>query len=237
MITGVAEPIQDVRVGAAEYPTRSLTAANAGRTRVAPPGKRLLDVALGVAMLIASAPVWVLVAMAIKLEDRGPIFYRQSRWGRGRERIQVFKFRSMVADSDERFGLRQSRCDDARVTHVGRFLRATGLDELPQILSILKGDMSFVGPRPLAIGEIIENGDGERIPFEFLPGFDERARIRPGLTSLATIYLPKDAHPRRKFRYDRIYVRKESVALDMRLIALSFWISFAGRWERREPKT
>ena len=206
------------------------------RLRAEPLGKRQTDIFLSLVMLFASAPLWGLVALAIRLEDGGPVFYRQRRWGRGRKPIEILKFRSMVADSDDRFGLRQARSGDPRVTKVGRFLRARGLDELPQILSILKGDMSFVGPRPLAIGEIVEDSRGERVPWETLPEFEERLRVRPGLTSLATIYLPKDAAPRRKFRYDRIYLRRQSLALDLRLIAASFWVSFAGRWEKRDAK-
>lgn len=244
-----AESLAEVRLkdhadssqGARIAPPRPVTPSSAEAATIGvrsePTGKRLLDIALSVAMLIASAPLWILVALAIKVEDGGPIFYRQKRWGRAREPIQILKFRSMVANSDDRYGLRQARNGDHRVTRVGKLLRSRGLDELPQILSILKGDMSFVGPRPLAIGEIVEDGEGDRVIWESLPGFAERLRVRPGLTSLATIYLPKDAHPRRKFCYDRIYVRRQSLALDVGLIAISFWVSFAGRWETRDSKT
>lgn len=200
-------------------------------------GKRLVDVALGGLMLATTAPAWTLISLAIKLDGAGPVFYVQERYGRGGRRFHVRKFRTMASDSDIRFGIRQARERDERITRVGRVLRASGLDELPQILSIVKGDMSFVGPRPLAVGEIIEDGHGNIVPYEQMPGFHERLAVKPGLTSLATIYLPKDVHPSRKFRYDRIYLRRQSLALDLRLIALSFWISVSGRWERRRPKT
>ncbi|HUP18455.1 MAG TPA: sugar transferase [Gemmatimonadota bacterium] len=200
------------------------------------PGKRAVDLLLGGTMLLLSAPVWALIALAIKLEDRGPVFYHQDRYGRGGRVIRILKFRSMVADSDQKYGILQARDGDLRITRVGRLLRGCGLDELPQILAIVKGDMSFVGPRPLAAGEIVEDAHGRRIPWETMPGFAERLGVRPGLTSLATVRLPKDVHPRRKFRYDLIYVRHRSLGLDLKLILLSFLISFTGRWERRGRK-
>jgi len=196
--------------------------------------KRPFDVALAGVMLVASSPAWAAIALAIKLEDGGPVFYRQERWGRHQARFQVLKFRSMVATSDAEFGVRQAGVHDRRVTRVGRFLRATGLDELPQVLNIMRGDMSFVGPRALATDE--KNQAGLPIRYEETPGFSTRLRVRPGLTGLATIYLPKDASARLKFRTDQLYVHHLSFWLDMRLVLLSFWISFRGKWETRSGK-
>jgi lipopolysaccharide/colanic/teichoic acid biosynthesis glycosyltransferase len=119
---------------------------------------------------------------------------------------------------------------------VGRFLRACGMDELPQLLNIWKGEMSFVGPRALAVGEMLRDAQGNYTTYDHIPGFWERLAVRPGLTGIATIYIPKDAYPRRKFRYDLLYIRRQSCWLDIRLIVLSFWISFCGRWETRERK-
>jgi len=96
--------------------------------------------------------------------------------------------------------------------------------------------MSFVGPRSLAVGEIVKDEKGRVVRYEDMPGFRERLRARPGLTGLATIYIPKDSSPRRKFRYDLLYIRKQSFWLDLRLIVLSFWISFRGKWESRGKK-
>ncbi|MBI4470571.1 MAG: sugar transferase [Acidobacteria bacterium] len=198
--------------------------------------KRGLDVGLSGVMLVLSSPISLLMMLAIKLEDGGPVFYRQERWGRGVTRFSVYKFRTMIADSDERFGVQQARSNDQRITRVGRVLRGFGLDELPQLLNILKGDMSFVGPRALAVGEIVTDEGGNLLNYEHVPGFDQRLVVCPGLTGLATIYLPKDAAPRRKFRYDLHYVRHRSLFLDLKLIALSFWISFRGKWETRGKK-
>ncbi len=198
--------------------------------------KRPLDVALAFGMLALSAPVSLLVALAIKLEDGGPVFYRQQRWGRFGKRFSVLKFRTMIADADKRFGLKQAVENDQRITRVGRLLRATGLDELPQIINILRGEMSFVGPRALAVGELIYDETGKQLEYEQVRGFIERLAVRPGLTSLATIYIPKDSPAHRKFRYDTLYIRKQRFLLDVRLIALSFWISFRGKWETRQKK-
>jgi lipopolysaccharide/colanic/teichoic acid biosynthesis glycosyltransferase len=142
----------------------------------------------------------------------------------------------MVASSDKEFGLKQAMENDPRITRVGRILRAMGLDELPQLLNIFRGEMSFVGPRSLAVGEIVKDEKGIVVKYEDIPGFLERLCVRPGLTGLATIYIPSDAIPRRKFRYDLLYIRKQSFWLDVRLIVLSFWISFRGKWETRGKK-
>jgi lipopolysaccharide/colanic/teichoic acid biosynthesis glycosyltransferase len=199
--------------------------------------KRPLDIFLSSLMLLLSAPFYILIALAIKLDDGGPVFYRQQRWGRGGRKFSVLKFRTMIPDADKKFGLKQVGLNDERVTRVGRLLRACGLDELPQMINILGGGMSFVGPRALAVGEILFDGDGRRIDYEETPGFLDRLAARPGLTSLATIYLHKDSSVRRKFRYDLCYIQHQSLGLDLRLIALSFWISFRGKWETRQKNS
>jgi lipopolysaccharide/colanic/teichoic acid biosynthesis glycosyltransferase len=170
------------------------------------------------------------------MEDGGPVFYRQARWGRNKTRFWAYKFRTMVADSDNIFGIRQATENDFRITRTGRLLRAMGLDELPQIINIFSGDMSFVGPRSLAVGEIVKDEKGNIVDYEDIPEFRERLQVRPGLTSLATIYIPKDSPPNRKFRYDLLYIHRQSFGLDLRLIVLSFWISFRGKWETRGQK-
>ena len=198
--------------------------------------KRTLDIILSGVMLFLSVPVFLPIAVAIKLEDGGPVFYRQERWGRGGIRFGVYKFRTMVPDADRKFGLIQAVENDQRITRIGRLLRAMGLDELPQILNILAGEMSFVGPRSLAVGEIVKDDNGDQLQYEHIPGFRKRLSVRPGLTGLATIYIPSDASPYRKFRYDLFYIRRQSIWLDLHLIALSFWISFRGKWETRSSK-
>jgi lipopolysaccharide/colanic/teichoic acid biosynthesis glycosyltransferase len=196
--------------------------------------KRPFDILLSGLMLALSAPFWAVIALAIKAEDGGPVFYRQERWGRGQSRFHVLKFRTMVPHADEPGLVRQAVANDHRITRVGSVLRATGLDELPQILNIFRGDMSFVGPRALSVTE--HTDDGVPLRYEEVPGFSTRLLVRPGLTGIATIYLAKDAPARRKFRADALYVRRLSFWLDLRLVALSFWISVRGKWETRDRK-
>lgn len=198
--------------------------------------KRILDVILAILGLSLSFPLWVLITLAIKLEDRGAIFYRQDRVGRGGKVFQVLKFRSMVANAEEEVGPIQARHQDPRVTRIGKILRATALDELPQLWSILRGYMSFVGPRALRPGEIEVNGDGQCVPLGVIPGYSERHAVPPGLTGLAQVYAPRDIPRQMKFRYDVLYIHRRTLWLDLRLIALSLWISLRGRWGRQERK-
>ncbi len=198
--------------------------------------KRPLDIILSTFMLIVSLPVSLPIALAIKMEDGGSILYGQERWGRNGSHFRAYKFRTMAANSDQEFGIKQAKENDPRISRVGQILRSTGLDELPQLLNIFRGEMSFVGPRSLAVGEIVQDEKGRVVNYENVVGFWERLSVRPGLTGLATIYIPKDAPPRRKFHYDLLYIRKQSFWLDVRLIVLSFWISFRGKWETRGKK-
>jgi lipopolysaccharide/colanic/teichoic acid biosynthesis glycosyltransferase len=194
------------------------------------PVKRAFDSLLSLAGLVVSSPLWLAVALALKLQDGGPILYRQKRVGRGGRVFTALKFRSMIANAEAGVGAIQATRDDPRVTRVGRLLRATALDELPQLVNILRGDMSFVGPRALRPGEI-DRGSAGPVSMSAIPGYAERITVRPGLTGIAQIYAARDVPRRCKFRYDRLYVRRQSFWLDVRLIALSFWISFRGTWE------
>jgi lipopolysaccharide/colanic/teichoic acid biosynthesis glycosyltransferase len=201
-----------------------------------PIAKRGLDIGLSGVGLLLSSPLWLALATLVKLEDGGPVFYGQERVGEGGRIFHAYKFRSMIVDAEARVGALQASEHDPRVTRLGRIMRATAMDELPQLWSIFVGDMSFVGPRALRPGEIEAKGDGSLERLEDVPGFAERHSIRPGLTGVAQIYAPRDIARRNKFRYDRIYIRRRGFALDVRLIALSFWITFRGRWEHRGDK-
>jgi lipopolysaccharide/colanic/teichoic acid biosynthesis glycosyltransferase len=198
--------------------------------------KRLLDILLSGTGLVLSAPLWLIIAALIKLEDHGPLFFSQERVGQGGAPFQAFKFRSMIPDAERHSGPLQSGENDQRVTRVGRVLRASAMDELPQLWNIFRGDMSFVGPRALRPGEIEVNGRGTVERLEDVPGFAARCAVRPGLTGVAQIYAPRDVIRRQKFRYDRLYVSRQSLWLDVRLILLSFWITFRGNWETRGRK-
>jgi lipopolysaccharide/colanic/teichoic acid biosynthesis glycosyltransferase len=197
--------------------------------------KRSFDVVVAALGLAVSSPLWLAFAAAIKLEDGGAVFYRQDRVGRGGRTFSVLKFRSMRPDAEARTGAIQARIGDDRVTRVGRAMRATAMDELPQLWNIFRGDMSFVGPRALRPGEI-EVDSGRLVALEDVPGFEHRISVRPGLTGIAQIYAPRDVPRRHKFKYDRLYISKRSWMLDVRLILLSFWISLHGTWESRGRK-
>jgi lipopolysaccharide/colanic/teichoic acid biosynthesis glycosyltransferase len=198
--------------------------------------KRLFDLVLSGIGLIVSAPIWIVIAAAIELEDGGPIFFLQTRVGLGGGTFGALKFRSMVPDADRRFGPVQAQEYDPRVTRVGRLLRATAMDELPQLWNIFVGDMSFVGPRPLMPGEVEVYGDGRLVSLDEIPGYRERHSVRPGLTGLTQVYAPRDIRRANKFRLDLLYLKRAGFWLDLKLIVLSFWITGRGQWETRGRK-
>ena len=197
--------------------------------------KRCFDVIVSGAGLIVLAPLWAVIALAIKLQDGGPVFFNQDRVGRGCRPFKAYKFRSMIVHEGAAV-MRQATEDDERITPVGRLLRATAMDELPQLWNIFRGDMSVVGPRPLMPAEIEVAGSGELVPIDHIPGYVDRHAVRPGLTGLTQVYAPRDIPRTRKFRLDLLYVRRSGLCLDIRLVALSFWITLLGRWEQRHPK-
>jgi lipopolysaccharide/colanic/teichoic acid biosynthesis glycosyltransferase len=198
--------------------------------------KRPFDVGLSSLGILLSSSLWLLIALLIWLEDRGPVFYPQDRVGKGGRIFKAFKFRSMIKEAERDHGPVQAVENDPRVTKVGRILRATAMDELPQLLNILRGDMSFVGPRALRPHEKEALANPETKDIEDIPGYQERHEVRPGLTGLTQVYVPGDTPRRKKFRYDLLYIKKRSFWLDMKLIVLSFWITFRGKWESRQPK-
>lgn len=198
--------------------------------------KRGFDFALSLIGIILAAPFWLLISLAIILEDGFPVFYLQERIGKGGRIFRAVKFRSMIENAEKGIGPVQAQENDPRVTNVGRILRATAMDELPQLMNILSGEMSFVGPRALRPMELEVKGNPGFARIEEFPGNRERHAGRPGLTGLSQVYLPTDAPRQKKFRYDLLYIRKQSFWLDMKLIFLSFWITFRGKWESRERK-
>jgi lipopolysaccharide/colanic/teichoic acid biosynthesis glycosyltransferase/VanZ family protein len=198
--------------------------------------KRPFDIFLSSLGLVLSSPLWLVFSFLIWIQDRGPVFYLQDRVGRDGRIFKAIKFRSMVKDAEKGRGAVQAVEHDPRVTRIGRVLRGTAMDELPQLVNIFKGDMSFVGPRALRPEEKEARGDGRLVGMGAIPGYRERLVVRPGLTGLAQVYLPTDAPRRLKFRYDRLYIRRRSFWRDLAIMALSFWITFRGRWESRQNK-
>jgi len=198
--------------------------------------KRAFDIIVSGAGLVVFSPIALLIAIAIKLDDGGPVLFTQERVGRYGCPFLAYKFRSMIVDAESATGAVQATANDPRVTRVGRILRSTAFDELPQLWNIFRGDMSVVGPRPLRPGEADTTADGRHLPLSAIPGYEQRHKVRPGLTGIAQIYAPRDLPRNGKFRYDLLYQRRASLGLDLRLIITSFWITIRGRWEDRGPK-
>ena len=194
--------------------------------------KRQFDITILVAAHLLLFPLWIVlwivIPLLIWLEDRnGPIFYQQKRAGKNGKPFKIIKFRTMVIDA-ENLGPAWTIEDDPRITRVGRILRRTALDELPSLFSILKGYMSFVGPRALDVNEqnSLEN---------LISGFEKRLAVRPGLTGLAQIRNKND-DPHEKFRYDMEYIQRMSWLLDIRLLIQSVYNTLIAQWDHRSGK-
>jgi len=195
--------------------------------------KRPFDFSLALLGLVLSSPLWLAFSLAIYAEDRGPVFFLQERCGKEGKAFRTIKFRTMKVPKEGEARLDVDLEEDPRVTRVGRLLRAMALDELPELINILKGEMSFVGPRPLPFRIEVASHYGS---IAEVPGYEMRSQARPGLTGLAQVCAPKDIEHQSKFHYDNVYVEKMSFWLDLKLILLSFWVSFRGRWEGRGSK-
>lgn len=181
-------------------------------------GKRILDVTISALLLLLFSPFMLLIAVCIKLEDRGDIFYRQKRVTMNGRCFEILKFRSMIQDA-EKMGFKPCTSNDDRITRVGKVIRATRLDETPQLINILKGDMSIVGPRPERV-EHVEKYTSE------LPEFSYRLRVRGGLTGYAQIYGKYNTSAEDKLKMDLMYIERQSLILDLKLIFLTVKIMF-----------
>lgn len=180
--------------------------------------KRAMDIVLSVVAAVISLPIVIVIAILIKAEDGGPVFYSQERLTEGGRKFRILKFRSMRIDSEEQ-GARLAAKGDDRITRVGRVIRSTHLDELPQIYNILIGDMSFVGPRP----------EREEIAEEYkkdIPEFDLRLKVKAGLTGYAQVYGKYNTTPYDKLKLDLTYVENYSLWLDIRLMLMTFKVMF-----------
>lgn len=181
-------------------------------------GKRLFDIILSLILLVITSPVMAITTLAIKLEDGGPVFFKQKRYTKNGEVFEIIKFRSMIPDA-EKHGVTPCTDHDSRITKVGNIIRKTRLDELPQLINILKGHMSFVGPRPERVEHV------EKYMKE-LPEFAYRMRVKGGLTGYAQIYGKYNTSAYDKLRLDLIYIENQSFLLDLKMIMLTLKIMF-----------
>ena len=174
--------------------------------------------------------LWTLIPITIWLGDRGPIFYRQQRTGKDGQVFTIFKFRTMIPDAYQK-GPAWTTQDDVRLTRIGKVLRRTAMDELPGLWSVLKGDMSLVGPRALNVEE-------HKQLEQQIPGFEARLCVKPGLTGMAQVFDSADL-AQDKLAYDMEYAQRMSLWLDTKLLILSVKNTITARWDRRvgKPRT
>jgi len=186
--------------------------------------KRFEDIVLSVVFLPIAAPVMLLVAIAIRLDSRGPVFFKQKRFGFNNDVIDVLKFRTMFVNECDISGAAQTRRSDPRVTRVGKFLRRTSLDELPQLFNVLMGTMSIVGPRPHPLKMTVT----DRLYHEAVGEYFARHRVRPGITGLAQVSgfrgeIDTMEKAQKRLHLDLHYIDRWSLSLDLRIISRTFW--------------
>lgn len=181
--------------------------------------KRLIDITGSLILLILASPIMLLTAIAIKIQDRGDVFYKQTRLTKDEKEFKIIKFRSMVMNAEKNTGAVLAKENDKRITPVGRFIRKTRLDELPQLINILSGDMSFVGPRP-------ERPEIYNEICETMPEFRYRLVVKAGLTGYAQVYGKYNTSLRDKLLLDLYYIENYSIIDDIKLILLTIKIIF-----------
>ncbi len=171
--------------------------------------------------------LWATIPLAIWLNDRGPIFYAQTRLGKEGKPFKLYKFRSMIPDAERVTGAVLAGKDDLRITSIGKILRKRALDELPQVINMWKGDISLVGPRP----ERPELLEGIKLS---VPNYKDRLKVKPGLTGVAQIYGRYATCPRHKLMLDKIYIKSMSPCLDVKLLLLSVTLTLKAKWQELE---
>jgi len=186
--------------------------------------KRILDFCFSIAGVIILSPLLLLVALAVRITSKGPIIYSQTRVGKDGELFEIYKFRTMKVDAEKDSGPVWARSNDNRLTPIGKFLRKSHMDELPQFINVIKGDMSIIGPRP------------ERPVFvdEFkkvISGYQGRLAVKPGITGLAQVWHRYDAtieDVKKKLKYDLLYIKKMCLMSDFRIILRTFRVVVTG---------
>lgn len=182
--------------------------------------KRTLDIILSLIGGVIAIPLILIFGMLIKLEDGGSIFYKQERMGKKGKRFYIYKLRSMKIDA-EKYGAQWATKDDPRITKIGKFIRKTRIDEIPQLINILIGDMSIIGPRPER-PEFVYQFNNE------IPGFINRLIVKPGLTGWAQVNGGYEMTPKEKLRWDLEYIEKRNLLVDFKILLKTVIVVFTG---------
>lgn len=182
--------------------------------------KRLSDIFLSIIIFPVALILIIVFGLLIKIETPGPIFYSQIRVGKNGKFFKIYKLRSMYEDA-EKNGAQWAIKDDPRITKVGKFIRKTRIDELPQLINIIKGDLSFIGPRPERPELIIKFS-------EQIPNFIDRNLVKPGLTGLAQVNGGYEMSPQEKLKWDVQYIKQRSILLDINILLKTVWVVFSG---------
>ena len=206
-----------------DVPLMEITHATVPRYYAA--AKRLIDVLVALVAIVVASPIILAAAVAIAARDGRPVFYSQERVGRGMKPFRMHKLRTMVRDAEDDSGPVLAEENDARVTPAGRVLRRYRIDEIPQLVNILKGEMSFVGPRPER-PYFVEQYTAET------PGYRERFNVKPGVTGLAQVSGGYATTPERKLKYDLIYMYHQTLAMDAQIVAETLRVVLTGRGAR-----
>ena len=183
--------------------------------------KRALDLLASTLGLIIGVPIIIIFGILVKLEDGGPIFYKQERLGKNTKKFYIYKIRSMKIDAEKIGGAQWAEKDDPRITKIGKFIRKTRIDEIPQLFNILNGEMSLIGPRP----------ERPELTYKFeeeIPGFINRLKIKPGLTGLAQVNGGYEISPEEKLRWDLIYIKTQSFIVDIKIILKTIKVVITG---------
>jgi len=187
--------------------------------------KRVLDLGLAIIGLIIGAPLLILAAIFIKIDSKGPIVYQQNRVGKKGRIFKIYKLRTMRVDAEKGTGAVWAKRNDPRITVIGKFLRKTRIDEIPQLFNVLKGEMSIVGPRP-------ERPEMVTDFKKLICDYEKRLIVKPGITGLSQIYNRYDetiADVRKKVKYDLLYIKKMCLWVEMRILAQTVFVVFTGK--------
>lgn len=219
----ITPKISDIIIRSAEnlhfFDTPLLLARNKGLSSEQEVIKRLSDIVFSILLIILTSPVMLVIAVAIKVSDRGPVIFTQRRMTKGGKIFRIYKFRSMVVDAEKDGEVIPAAELDARVTKVGRWIRRTRLDELPQLFNVLKGEMSLVGPRPERIEHV-------QLYTEKIPEFSYRLKVKAGLTGYAQVFGKYNTLPYDKLKMDLTYIENYSFWLDLRILVMTVKVLF-----------